>query len=98
MIVLLATPGLDPYIGDSGVFRSVVVRKDDQFADRLERWLAGSRRAEDAAVGPLPVERETGPIALCADKLEFPLRYPLRDTWIEVKEGVNVSAVTRQFL
>src|SRR5262245_9712106 len=98
MVVLFAALGFDTYIGDSRVLRGVIIREHDQLADGLERGLAGSRRAEDAAIGTLPVERETSSVALRADKLEFPIRYSLSDVRIEIQEVINISTVSWQLL
>src|SRR5262249_57283548 len=93
LIVLAAALGLDADVGDAGVFRREIVGEHNQLADGFERGLAAGRLAEDAAAGPLAVEREAGAVALRADELEGAVTHPLSDVRVEVEERIDVAVV-----
>src|SRR5262245_51581352 len=98
MHVLSSTFGLDADVFDTGILGREVLRQDDQFTDRLQRRLATGRLAANTAVGALSVERESRPVGLTADELEAAVAArSLCDVRVQVKELINVAAVTREF-
>ena len=72
----------DADIGDARVFGCEVVRQHRNVSDGFERRLAGRGLSKHAAVGALPVKRETCAVTLGTDKLESAIRICLRDIGI----------------
>src|ERR1700675_4383498 len=89
--------GSNANVGDSRVLRTEIAGKNIDFADCLQRWLTLRRLAKNSSVRSLSIQRETGAVALRANKFEVAVGVRLRNVGVQVQKRIDVAAVARQF-